>query len=86
MFMKNKEINEIKCAHFLRVVIDNYLTWEAHINETCNKITSTLFIITRLHKITELLVMRTVCYGIVHLFLSHEITVWGHTTKEGKSY
>jgi hypothetical protein len=51
ILVKNREIQYVRSTNFLGVVIDNTLSWEAHIETTCRRISHNLFIINKLSKI-----------------------------------
>jgi len=43
--MKDKGINEVKKCSFLGVVVISNLTWKAHIDKICSKISSNFHVI-----------------------------------------
>jgi hypothetical protein len=80
--INNNKITEEKITHFLSVILDSNLMWEIHIENICNKINSSLFIIKRLSSLLDVDVLITVYYGLVHPFLSYGITEWGQSAKK----
>jgi hypothetical protein len=77
-----EEINEVEITNFLGIDIDNNLIWEKHRDKICNTISGNLFVIKRLSSIADLDVLYTAYYGLVYLFLTYGIAVWGHSCKE----
>jgi hypothetical protein len=73
ILIKNKEIVNVKSPNFVGVVIDNTLSWEEHIERTCNRISHNLFIINKLSKILDLNERRILYYGLIYPFLSYGI-------------
>jgi hypothetical protein len=81
ILIKNSEEVKVKSTNFLGVVIDSTLSWEVHIERTCNRISRNLFIINRLSKILNLNERRMLYYGFIYPFLSYGIVVWGQSAK-----
>jgi hypothetical protein len=81
ILVKNREISNVKSTDFLGVVINSNLSWEIHIDRTCSKISSNIFIINRLSKILDLNERKMLYYGLIYPLLSYGIVVWGHSAK-----
>jgi hypothetical protein len=71
----------VQSTNFLWVIIDSNLSWELHIERTCDIINCNLFIINRPSKILDLN-ERRMYYGLIYPFLSNGIAVWGQSAKE----
>jgi hypothetical protein len=46
ILIQNREIENVNSINFLGVVIDSTLSWDAHIERICSRISRNLFIIT----------------------------------------
>jgi hypothetical protein len=81
ILVKNKEIQNVRSTNFLGVVIDSTLSWEAHIETACRKVSCNLLIINKLSKILDQHGRKMLYYGLIYPFLSYSIIVWEHCAK-----
>jgi hypothetical protein len=81
ILIKNRKIENVNSINFLGVVIYSTLSWDAHIERICSRISRNLFIINRLANMLNLKDRRMLYYGLIHPFLTNGIAVWGQSAK-----
>jgi hypothetical protein len=59
------EILHVMSTNFFGVIIGSNVSWEVHVERTCNRITCNLFVINRLSKMLDLFpsVIWNICVG-----------------------
>ena len=73
---------EIKdCCTFLRLMIDDKLTWSKHIDYIHSKLSSSLYAINRSRYLVTPKYIKTLYDRLVHPYLSYGIALWGGTCK-----
>ena len=69
--------NEISTT-FLGVFIDEFLTWESHINHINSQISITIFMIKQVTNLLPTDSLKTLYYTIIHPYLTYGILAWGN--------
>lgn len=75
--VKNISIAEEETAKFLGVMVDNRLSWGAHIEDLMSKTRKSVFAIRQIAQVVDYHTLRLVYYSFVYSALSYGITVWG---------
>ena len=78
----NTIIERVANTKFLGVVINESLTWSDHIKTVCNKVSKSMGIICRLHKILPSRILINLNLSIVHYYFEYCNIVWAslHST------
>ena len=63
---------------FLGLIIDDSLSWKAHIDQMMSKLNTPCFVIRSLQAIMSTETLRMVYFAKVHSIMSHEINFWGN--------
>ena len=66
---------------YLGILIDDSLTWKAHINLVNSKIAKGCFALTKLQNLVNLCTLENVYYSMVYSHLQYGIIVWGQASK-----
>ena len=80
--LQGQQIQQVAQTKFLGIIIENDMTWQAHIKFLCNKTAKSIIGIiqkARVHLDTDTLV--GLYYFFIYPYLSNGITVWGKATK-----
>ena len=77
--ISNKEINRVNEVCFLGVILDENLSWKAHISHIAHKISKSIGIIYRSSFYLFKSALRMLYYALVYPYLQYCITVWGLT-------
>ena len=77
--INNKEINRVNEVCFLGIILDENLSWKAHISHVAHKISKSIGIIYRSSFYLFKSPLRMLYYALVFPYLQYCITVWGST-------
>ena len=71
---------------FLGINLDKHLTWKTHINVTCSKISSALFIINRVKNLLPHTALKSLYYTLIHSHMTYGIHAWGNASSIAKLF
>ena len=71
-------IEEVDKFNYLGIVIDQHLTWNAHVRALSSKICKVIGILNRLKNFVPRSVLKTIYNSLIHSKLQYGILVWGH--------
>jgi hypothetical protein len=74
---------DTKSFKFVGVHLDEFLTWEHHINHVINKISSSNFALNQIKKIVPRNIRKTVYNSLVKPHLEYSIIAWGNSNCDG---
>ena len=74
-------INEITETTYLGVIIDNKLTWNAHINHISKKISKSVSLLKMLKYTFTSRILKSLYYSFVYPYFSYCNLVWGGAAK-----
>lgn len=77
IFINNNTLEEKNSTKYLGVIIDNKLTWQAHIDSLKAKLASSCYALYMLKPYANLTAMKHVYYGLVYSKLQYCISSWG---------
>ena len=63
------------------ILIDDSLSWKAHINLVNSKIAKKCFVLTKLRNLVDLCTLKNFYYSMVYLHLQYCIIVWEQASK-----
>ena len=72
-----------KSFKFVGVHLDEHLTWEKHINQVINKVSSANFALNQLKKILPLNIRKTIYNSLVKPHIEYSIITWGNANCDG---
>ena len=75
--INGQTIDRVSEFNFLGLIIDEHLTWDAHIQKTSNKISRALGIMARLKRFLPLNVLRLIYNSLILPHLQYGILIWG---------
>ena len=67
-----------KSFKFVGVHLDEYVTWEHHINHVINKVSSANYALNQLKKILPINIIKSIYNSLVKPHLEYSIITWGH--------
>jgi len=73
----------IKSFKFVGVHLDEYITWDKHVNHVINKVSSANFALNQLKKILPLNIRKTIYNSLVKPHIEYSIITWGNANCEG---
>ena len=76
-----ESINEVDKTKFLRVIIDNKLTWKSHITHICGKVARGIGIIIKARKWLNQDSLISLYYSFIYPYFIYCNHVWGTTCK-----
>ena len=71
-------MEEVDKFNYLGIVIDQHLTWNAHVRALSSKICKVIGILNRLKNFVPRSVLKTIYNSLIHSKLQYGILVWGH--------
>jgi len=69
----DEEINRTDEIKFLGIIIDEHLTFRAHVNYICSKISKSVGILYKLSKFLPVRILTTLYYTLIHPYISYGI-------------
>ena len=75
--LKNSIIEEQQTTSFLGVIIDNKLTWKAHIAHLCSKISKGIAILRLLRPSFPKHILKMIYMSLIHSYLNYCNLIWG---------
>ena len=75
----NNVIERVKEAVFLRVILDEHLSWKSHILSVSRKISKSIGIIYKSSFCLPKTSLRSLYYSLVYPYLTYCVSVWGST-------
>ena len=73
----------IKSFKFVGVHLDEFITWEHHINSVINKVSSANFVLNQLKKFVPTKIRKSIYNSLVKSHLEFSIITWGNAKCEG---
>lgn len=74
------ELEEINTTQYLGISLDDKLSWTAHINSLCSKLSTGIFVIRRMKNVGDMMTAKTAYHALFESHLRYGIAVWGGTT------
>lgn len=75
-------IEQVESTETLGIHLDEYLTWDVHIDHLARKISSSLYVFRKLRVYKDQGLLKTVYYSLIETYLSYAIIVWGNSSKK----
>ena len=79
--INEQPLKQVKNTTFLGVIIDEYSTWNDHIDLFTNKIIKSTGIISKIRHFKNLNTLKLVYYALVDPYLTYGNLIWGNTYK-----
>jgi len=76
--MNGKAVHQTESLKFLGLTLDRKLLWDDHIEVTCKKVTSGIFLLRLLSSDCTPEVLRMAYFGLVQTHISYGIIFWGN--------
>lgn len=80
VFIDGSEVEQVDHLKFLGVYIDEMLTWNHHVSNLLDKLSSVLFLLKRISYICTLQVRIMVYHACFHSNISYCLLLWGNTS------
>ena len=75
--MANQEIERVTAFKFLGIIIDERLTWKAHIESLNKKLSSGLYALRNTKKLASRTGLLSLYHSLIHCHLSYGCLIWG---------
>ncbi len=75
-----------KSIKFLGIMLEENLSWSAHISNLCNKVARSIFVLNRLKRLLPFHILRTLYFALIHSHLVYGIQIWGNSTHINKLF
>ena len=66
---------------YLGLIVDNKLSWKAHINELSKKLSRAVGLIYKMRHLCPRTVLRSLYYSLFHSHLSYGLVLWGNASR-----
>ena len=76
----NHEINRTSHIKFLGIILDEFLTWNLHINEICNKLKRCFHIFYNIRHLLSKDNIKTKYYALIYSGIKYGISVYGQAS------
>lgn len=70
-------LEQVNSSNFLGITIDSMLSWKAHIQKTCGKISKSIGVLRKINKNLSKSTMKQLYNSIILPHLNYGITIWG---------
>ena len=81
LMINNIPIEHVKKFNFLGIVLDECMTWDAHINKISSKIAFTIYTMKRIKKFIPSSILLTIYNSLILPYINYGILTWGHKRK-----
>jgi len=71
--------NNIDRLKFLGICLDPQLSWKLHINYICNKISKSIYIISRVKNVLPTNILKILYHSLVESYLNYGLIAWGNS-------
>lgn len=78
ILIDGKPITKTDYTKFLGVTIDNKINWQKHTKHICSKLSSALYLISRVKFYLPQQALRSIYYALIYPYLTYANTVWGN--------
>ena len=79
-FIGDFEVEQVSDQKFLGVWIDDMLTWNQHVSHLLDKLSSSLFLLKRIARISNLNTRIMMYHSLFHSHISYCLIIWGGTS------
>ena len=79
LFIENSRIINVSSTKFLGVYINEFLTWDDHINSVCKKVSRNIGVLYKSSHLLSKSTLLTIYYSFIYPF--HTSTIGGHRSK-----
>ena len=79
IYVNEVEIDEVKSAKFLGVIIDNKLNWSMHIKQVQSKISKSISIMYKVKYLLDTSALLTLYNSLILPYLNYCVEAWGNT-------
>jgi len=77
IYINNARINAVLEAKFLGVIIDSGLTFKAHVNSVCKKLSRNIGMLNRISHLLPTEAKKNIYFSLIYSHVTYCITVWG---------
>ncbi|MCA9346951.1 hypothetical protein KC960_05680, partial [Candidatus Saccharibacteria bacterium] len=77
--MNGQSIKRVYSMKFLGVLLDEHLTWQAHINNVEAKVSKSIGIIAKARKYLNLKALKTLYFSFIHPYITYGNVAWAST-------
>ncbi|MBF2463459.1 reverse transcriptase family protein, partial [Listeria welshimeri] len=78
VFIDGEKMEPVESTVFLGITVDSKLQWGPHIEKLANKLSSAVYAIKKIRKVTDVETARLVYFSYFHSIMSYGILLWGH--------
>ena len=78
--------NDDTSIKFLGVSLTENLTWKAHINNLCSKVSKGLFHINKVKNILPKSAIKNLYYSLIHCHFNYCLPIWGNSPSSSKLF
>ena len=71
---------------FLGLIIDDFLSWKAHVDQMMSNLNTACFVIQKIQAITSQETLRMVYFACIHSIMSYGIIFWGNQSYGDKIF
>ena len=79
--LRNECIEEVEILRYLGVDIDCNLTWRAHIDQLCRRLSQLVGVLYKIRHLVPLHVLKKAYFGLIHPQIVYILLGWGNATK-----
>ena len=80
----SSSLHQLETTTFLGVVIDHHLSWKAHIDKLCARLSSRNYAVLRLRDFVDVGTLKMFYYAMVHSVLAYGVLAWGNSSNVGR--
>ena len=79
--MNDGEKKRIISVKYLRVLIDEHLTWKKHIAVIESKVSKNIGLLYRARRVLDSMALKNLYFSFIHSYLNYENIVWASTSR-----
>jgi hypothetical protein len=77
IMINNIEVERVKTFNFLGIDIDEYLSWNSHVDKICTKVSKTVGILCKLEHVLPVYILKTLYNSLILPHLTYGVLLWG---------
>lgn len=82
----NNSISKGENVRLLGIVIDDALKWDKHVDDLCNKLAKSLFILRKLKNLVDRETLISIYFALFHSHLNYGVSLWANSSHAHRAF
>ena len=81
IIINDEQLNSVSSVKYLGITIDEHLTWKTHIENLCNSLSSSTFLLRTIAPLRNAQLLKLCYFSLIESRITYGIAVWGRARK-----